>query len=62
MGYIGAMLINLARLSELSVTQHMEISPRFGSAQSTAWAHLARERGNLETIAHKLNEVNRDRL
>ena len=47
---------------ELAVAQNMEAAPRFEKAQSTAWAHLAPERGNLEIIEDEPVKLNRDRL
>ena len=61
-GGLGALLTNLASILELSVLQNMETACRFERTQSSAWSHLARERGSLQTIKEELVKVNRDRL
>ena len=59
-GGSGALLTNLARFLELSIIQNMEAAPRFERAQSSAWAHLARERGDLQVAVGKRVKINRD--
>ena len=56
------MLTNLVHLLDLSVIRNKETASRFEKAQSAAWPHSARERGNIRTICEELVKVNRDRL
>ena len=44
------MLISLARLSELFILQNMEAASRFGRVRGTAWSHLARDGGDLQSV------------
>ena len=52
---------NLAHLMELSVARKTETASRFDRAQSALWAHLARERGNLQPVKDVLITITRDR-
>ena len=58
----GATLTNLARHLELPVVRNMETASRFERVQSTAWAQLARDRGNLQPTKDEMVAINRDRL
>ena len=56
------MLTNLAQLLEPSVIQNAETAARVEHAHSAAWAHVARECGNLQYVKDVLVKVNRDWL
>ena len=45
LGGLRTVLLNPAHLRELSVIQNMGTDSRFEGARSTAWAHVARDRG-----------------
>ena len=60
-GGLGAMLTNVARLLKPSVVQDIETASRFERAQSSARAHLARGRGNLQLVRDELIKVPRGR-
>ena len=51
------MRTDLAHLRELSVIRKMQTTSGFEKAQSAGWAHLARERGNIQTICEEMAEV-----
>ena len=55
-------LTNSAHCVALPVAQNMETVSLFEKVQSTAWAHLVRERGNLEIVEDEPVKLNRDRL
>ena len=56
-GDLGALLTNLAHLLELSTFQNVETASRFERALSTAWAHLARDRGGPQLTKDELAEL-----
>ena len=49
-GGIGAMLTNLAQITELSIVQIAETASRYEKARSAARLHLTRKRGDMDTI------------
>ena len=55
-------LTNSAHCVALPVAQNMETVSLFEKVQSTAWAHLVRERGNLGIIRDEFVKLHRDRL
>ena len=56
------MLTDLAHFLGLPIARNMEAGLQCERAQSTAWAHLARDRCNLRLTKDELVEVNRERL
>ena len=61
-GGLGATITKLAYPLELPAIRNMETASRPERAQSTARAHLARERGDPQSIKDELVQVNRGRL
>ena len=61
-GGSGAMLENSTQLLGLPVTRNLGTASRFEDSQITAWAHLARKRGDLRLAREELALVSRDRL
>ena len=59
---MGATLADLARIVEPGVTHNMETASRYGKLRRAAWAHLSRERGNVQAIREELARMNRERL
>ena len=59
---LGTALTYLARPLELSVARNVETASRSERVQCTAWAHLARDRGNLHLIKDEIIKVNQGRL
>ena len=56
------MRAGLADITGLPVARNMETASRAETAQSTAWAHLGRDRGCVEIIKDELVNISRERL
>ena len=52
---------NLAHSLELPIARNLETASRSERAQSSAWSHSARGRGNLRFAEGELVKINRDR-
>ena len=59
LGCLGAMPANLARLLGLPAAQNAGPACRFEKAESAAWPHLGRERGDAHLIEDALLRVRR---